>query len=1276
VALVVVVATLVYLLRYTPIVAHQVSAAFTENLLQDRGYRLEIDSVSGDVVRGLVFGGPRLIAERDPEEIVVAQARSLFVRVDPWGLLRGRVSVHHLEVEAPLVRFGDGGIQGDLVAPSTARGPRAPTPGFHIAKLLLHGGRVEVREPEAVPFVIDEVGVDLRLDSNASGVTLDVRDLAAALPGRGLDLRHARGRLSWEQDSLRVRDLLLETPTSRVRTDGWFHPASLNASVSCDADSFALAELDPWVDLPVTGVARGPIKASWIDEQLQVSGRWSGSYEGHRIEEMFTELSWHEPQFDLRTALGVFDDTPLDLELQVDAQGTVSGIAHFNELDLRTIEGLDGMPQSTLRGRVAFHSGLADSLHLDVVLEDGQVQGWPFDAAQGHVDWWQGLARVSATTVRRQQTVLRVAGEFDPEDLQMDFSLFSPAIGAALTPLALRDAEATAELQGSVTGSLNEPLLEARGLLHAARWDELRAGELEFDLQAVLAGRQPGVEVQLRARDFLYRGQYAERAQTTLEWWGGDLRIRRAQATRADTMVAVVATVRNQSRDWMGDARPTRQVELETALMQVGLREIRVEEPATVSWTDQAVRIDSLRLVSRGGRLRLDGGFDVERSRIDGRMEIDEFDLEFLSSFVLWDHLATGRGTGWFEAHGDLDRTQVDARLRLVEGSWNSLPFDSLQIELQSDAFSIELRRLKLDTPFGEMDMTGRLGYLPAVRRWVQAVPGPRDAGAFRDAAVSGRVLLRDFQLDRAWMARSSRDLEPDWQARVTTTLDLEGSIAAPRFALHGGAEDLSIPQLHADSLGITVTYARDSLQVRAFALQVGDARLLATGTLPVSLSMTTKPHLLRDQPLQAQIDLPRSSFAVVQRLIPLFEAVPQGVPLGEIEGRLGITGTWKDPRLEGDMTAHGVGFTFAGMEEVYRDVSTVGVFQGNTLRLQDIRASIGKEGRVTGSGELRFGGMRVDDYHFDLDAQRILVNSIPQVLALVSGKVAVDAEPVLDQAIVPLFTGALQVHEAVITQEFGSSAVGGGVLASTDLPEWLADMSVDAPGNVWIKNSTVDLELQGTVQVVRNTAGLSVNGVANIKRGNYSLYLERFEITRGELDFSRSSGFQPEMDIEARQGRPGSRVYVHLTGRPPDNLHWSLSSDRGESSDELQQALFLSPENDPFNVTTTVVERIFQDLQFIESFHIDPANDSLATQDAAIVPFNVSAGKAISDRVFLVYTHGLNESDINQRVAVEIDIVRGLLLASSYTRRNIPDSSTNRSQNAFDIDLKFRYEY
>jgi autotransporter translocation and assembly factor TamB len=589
----------------------------------------------------------------------------------------------------------------------------------------------------------------------------------------------------------------------------------------------------------------------------------------------------------------------------------------------------------------------------------------------------------------------------------MDVSAFSQSVGPALQPLHLRNADAMVEVQGSISGPLHAPQVDARGLLHTARWDNMQASEVEFELQADLAA-QSDVTVELRARDFQYRNHNADRAKATLQWIGNTLRIRRAEVARADTMVAMAAVYHQAKRDWRGDARASHRLQLETALMQVGLREIRLEEPATLWWTDKAAHLDSLRLVSRGGRLRVDGGFDLKTARIDGRAEVEDFDLEFLSSFAPWDHIAEGHGTGWFEAHGDLDRTQVDARLHIVDGSWNSMPFDSLQLELQSDAFSVELRRLQLGTPFGELSAAGRVGYLPAMRRWVQAQSGSRDAVALASASIEGSIELADMQLDRAWMARGAGVAEPAWQARVTAGIVLQGSVEAPRWSLRGSAQDVVLPEVHVDSLRVAAAFANDRLSVGEFAMQVRDARVLATGVLPVRGSLLGRPGWLRDEPVEAHIELPRSSFAVVQRLLTVFEPVPQSVPLGDIEGKLDIRGTLRDPVLEGAMQAHGVGFTFAGMEEVYENVNALGTFQGNTLALRDITGSIGKEGRVTGTGELRFGGLSVDDYHFDLQAHGILVNSVPQVLALVSGTIAVDGRTLRGDAVVPEFTGVL----------------------------------------------------------------------------------------------------------------------------------------------------------------------------------------------------------------------------------------------------------------------------
>jgi translocation and assembly module TamB len=532
---------------------------------------------------------------------------------------------------------------------------------------------------------------------------------------------------------------------------------------------------------------------------------------------------------------------------------------------------------------------------------------------------------------------------------------------------------------------------------------------------------------------------------------------------------------------------------------------------------------------------------------------------------------------------------------------------------------------------------------------------------------------VQDLDVDRFWAARSAMAPEPDWSGRVSARLGVSGHVGAPRIALQGDAYELRLPQVHAESVAFSMEFADSLLRVPKLEMRMAGATILADGSLPARINLGAGTRLLRQQPFEAHLRVPPSSFALVLQLIPLFEPAPQSVPAGNVEATLDVTGTLAAPDARGQLRVSGAGFTLKGMEEIYRDIDAEGVFAADSLRITSVRGRSGESGRISGHGTVYFDGFHLRDYRYSLQAETMPVHSVPQMVAELSGRVDMRAVRLWGGTRVPEFRGALLVHEALITQEFTGGGEAG-VLESTDLPEWLADVTLDAPGKVWIKNSQADVELEGSVRVVRSTAEMDVAGIATIRRGNYSLYLERFEITRGELDFSRSPGFTPDLDIEARQGPPGNRIYVYLTGRPPDELRWSLSSDRGDTSDELQQILFAGVRNDPFNVTSTVVERIVQDLQFIESFSIDQA--AVDSTSASSMPFNISAGKALSDRVFVIYTLGVNESDIRDRVALEVDIVRGVLLATSYERRNIPDYQPNRPQNAFDVDLKFRWEY
>ena len=62
-------------------------------------------------------------------------------------------------------------------------------------------------------------------------------------------------------------------------------------------------------------------------------------------------------------------------------------------------------------------------------------------------------------------------------------------------------------------------------------------------------------------------------------------------------------------------------------------------------------------------------------------------------------------------------------------------------------------------------------------------------------------------------------------------------------------------------------------------------------------------------------------------------------------------------------------------------------------------------------------------DYRFSLQAETMPVHSVPQMVAELSGRVDMRAVRLWGGTRVPEFRGALQVHEALVTQEF----TGGG---------------------------------------------------------------------------------------------------------------------------------------------------------------------------------------------------------------------------------------------------------
>jgi hypothetical protein len=163
------------------------------------------------------------------------------------------------------------------------------------------------------------------------------------------------------------------------------------------------------------------------------------------------------------------------------------------------------------------------------------------------------------------------------------------------------------------------------------------------------------------------------------------------------------------------------------------------------------------------------------------------------------------------------------------------------------------------------------------------------------------------------------------------------------------------------------------------------------------------------------------------------------------------------------------------------RDVDATGEFDGKVLRIREMSAATGPEGTVRGEGEVEFAGLKVGKYRFGLQLRNVPVYSVPEMTAVVSGDGFEIRSVQIGDKLVPDMRGTLDVLRGELRMEFAPEAGSGGSPLETDVPEWMADLGLRAEkGNVWIRNSLVDAELAGSIQLVRRQRESQIWGGVN----------------------------------------------------------------------------------------------------------------------------------------------------------------------------------------------------
>ena len=1120
---------------------------------------------------------------------------------------------------------------------------------------------------------------------------------------RDLDLRGAfasRGRLQvnlesctadWESRQTRLKDLTGEM----IVDDTGFHTAGLTGGVNegtvriaglkgwgdeldltVSARRISVAEIENVLDMTLGFEAAGDVDGSIraVGDSVVFSGGFNGEIEGYEARGLSCRVVVGPGAVLLTGVDGRFNEARFRGGGRIDLGPPVVLILEGDVQNVGLHRGLvpdsDDLPESDGWGHIHIrHQDTPRETRVRGTLRDGHIAIAPFDSCRFQVTADPDSVRFQGFDLWYRDLHAWLEGAADTSgffvgDLEVESSDLSSLPGQWNWPA----------LQGGMAGAgrLHGPLedLSFRGWVDVDDLvlDPVSAERVETAVVIEDALGDPRVRAGMEGQGLAIRGV----ALGDFDLWGAAS----SRGARVDTFRSVLGDTAVSLRfeaDFSDSVHTFRVREFAVGLEGT---DWTLAEPMVMSVGQDIFSLPETSIGSDRGSVVVSGYYRRDEV-LTGHLALDRFNLALLGPFITTEEPLAGTLSADLVVGGLPDAPVVDATALLTDAPFALARVDTLTITAGFGQGALDIRDMRLATPFGRVEVRGEVAHPGAGLRefW---------SGANLDLEVGIRqgdwAFLDQFALPA--LDRLAGTFDGDLTVAGTTDSPLiRGGLHSAPFHIHW---------LHLDELTGEIWADEESMVLGN--LEGRKDALTMTGHLeiPSEMDFLSTPVTPEDGPFYLQLEIPADT-----DLEPLSRATNAFIRSeGRGEASVVISGPLSHPLFQGRLDLREVGFVLRNMEEVYHDISVTGAFRGDELVLRDIVGREGLKGTIKGDGRVIFDGLELRTFDLRLDLDRFLIASLPDLRVLVRGQGArltgVKVGP--DSLLVPKFSGSLEVIKARYTGNFSEGGGSSDPMAATVAPDWLAELRLHGePRTSQIINRDMDLSLGGDLDLMRNQTGLFLRGAMDVKAGQLVVFNNSFKVVRGRLDFSQEIGFNPRVDLDAETRYRLRSQYssdsvvevigVHVGGtlRQPEI---SFSSQRGYSATAIQRMLLgLSPyatsdgdvealQDSGISAGLNVLEREFaRELAIFDTLEIDQIRRQRDTGESGLDPL-IGVGKYIGSDLYLKYAQGLSTED--QDIAVEYQINRHLLLQTEVRRR----LDENQGQPTFNLDLKYRFEY
>lgn len=495
-----------------------------------------------------------------------------------------------------------------------------------------------------------------------------------------------------------------------------------------------------------------------------------------------------------------------------------------------------------------------------------------------------------------------------------------------------------------------------------------------------------------------------------------------------------------------------------------------------------------------------------------------------------------------------LDRVRLDARpiagdrhaveLQLVGA--RDAPFDiTTSLQLGMDGGTLELRgalsEQTLATAAPARILHSNAAWSLEPTRLLIGKAGVDLSGVWGPKSARLDASARDFDLGLLQYAEPRLTLS----GRADSTLAIEmqdGKLKAAdiELAIRGlrrsGLSSASTPvDVRASGL-LDGNRARLALDATVGNTQVGLVRL----TIP-SVSGATTPLIERiaDAPVKGRIrwNGPAETLWAL--------AAQEGHDLaGPIALRADIGGVVGDPNVSGQFRTRGARYENLKLGAKVTDFTMRGSFSGPTIKIEQARGKVGKQGTVALTGEATLSSARgwPAAIRMTLDNAQLINRD----------DVDIDGTGTVDIAYGPdggSISGKLDLPRARLRLGGAARApipqieVRETGLTVRPVPEekrrskpWRLNLAINAPQRVNVSGKGLVSEWRGRLSVTGTVNAPQINGRLDLIRGNYEFAGRRFDLSRGDISFS-GGGIDPTLDIVATAPIDGGTAIITIGG-------------------------------------------------------------------------------------------------------------------------------------------------